>query len=199
MNCVGFGNHKHFILLLAYGLLTSVVGLCTVLPELLVFMTALEDVVCGRRAWDVEAMPVIDAVLLVAFGVLAAAASAMFMPMLLFHVPLATINQTKIENYYDNMPNPYDLRSSVLNIATLFGKLGPDWLLPVPPCRPVTDGVSFARGDVHLAGAAGETAPSVGGPGEAELLWRLRYYRPAGGPPGGSSEDPWPSCMSVMT
>merc|ERR1712118_22029 len=64
--------------------------------------------------------------------------------------PEVSRGNTTIEENYDNMPNPYDQGSCMDNFAEVFGQFGPDWLLPMAPCRPVTDGVSFAKSNEYL-------------------------------------------------
>merc|ERR1740121_608828 len=52
-------------------------------------------------------------------------------------------NRTTIEDNYNNMTNPFDQGTAFSNLAQIFGKLGPDWPLPIKPWRPFLDGVSF--------------------------------------------------------
>merc|ERR1719296_424294 len=67
-----------------------------------------------------------------------------------YHVPLAMRNLTSVEDFYDNMPNPYEQGSTLANLAQIFGEFGVDWFLPIKPCRPVSDGVSFLGGPNEL-------------------------------------------------
>jgi len=56
------------------------------------------------------------------------------------HAHLATMNATTIEGHYDNMPNPFDMGSTVPNREQIFGIFGIDWFLPILPARPLSDG-----------------------------------------------------------
>ncbi|CAK0910509.1 unnamed protein product, partial [Prorocentrum cordatum] len=126
-------------------------------------------------------LQVADACALLWACCLAGAAGACLSALLYVHAPLATQNATTIEDNYDNMPNPFDQGDSLGNCAQVFGELGADWLLPVRPRRPLSDGVSFARfGEVFQRpdGAAPPSGPPQGpplDPGEADRLWRRRY------------------------
>jgi hypothetical protein len=60
------------------------------------------------------------------------------------HSPNAFGNNTTIEENYD-YDNPYELGSCLRNFSEVFGQCGLDWIFPVAPCRPMTDGVSFAK------------------------------------------------------
>jgi len=86
-----------------------------------------------------------DLLSFVVSGVLSLFFVVLFVPMVLTHIPMATRNETAIESNYSNMPNPFDQGSRVANVAQIFGKCGPDWILPVRPLRPVSDGVAFPR------------------------------------------------------
>lgn len=184
MNCVGFGNHKHFLLLLMYGMVTSIVGFVTIIPELLTLTRDLIYAAIGESSWDSSSVAISDALSLLAFGTLAMVFSALFTPMIFLHGELAIHNQTKIENNYDNMPNPYQLDNWTQNLSQLFGEPGVDWLFPVAPTNPVTDGVSYQRSDVGFDGEIVITPQ--GEQGEAEAMWRKRYHQPGPrGPPQG--------------
>eukprot|EP00931_Biecheleriopsis_adriatica_P117133 TRINITY_DN92683_c0_g1_i1.p1 TRINITY_DN92683_c0_g1~~TRINITY_DN92683_c0_g1_i1.p1 ORF type:complete len:453 (-),score=73.95 TRINITY_DN92683_c0_g1_i1:220-1491(-) len=117
-------------------------------------------------------------------GVLCVAAAVLLLPLLCTHVPNAARNLTMIEENYTNMPNPFDQGSSAANLAQSFGSYGIDWMLPIPPARPLTDGVSYARSDTPL-GADGfpdgfyerginrsPEDPTT----ELEAVWRSRYH-----------------------
>merc|ERR1712083_377630 len=93
------------------------------------------------------------------FGILAFGVFAALCAMLNGHVPQAVRNLTSVEDGYDG-PNPYDLNSWHLNLEQVFGRFGPDWLLPISPWKPVSDGVSFRRlGEKPMSGFsdAGDT------------------------------------------
>lgn len=173
-NCVGFHNHKFFLLLLVYGACTSIVGLGTALPELVRLTAALIRLQAGIP-WQFDEISVLDAIFLLGFAGIAATFAAIFPPMVLLHVPLAAHNQTKIENAYDNMPNPYDLGTSQANLSQLLGAPGWDWIVPIRPMQPLSDGVAFPRGDL------GTTTSQLNwfASGEpVEKLWRIRYQVP---------------------
>merc|ERR1740138_905076 len=95
-------------------------------------------------------LEVSDVAAFLIFGLLALFISVLLTPMLMAHVPLATLNLTTIEDNYKNMPNPFDQGSATGNLAQIFGACGFDWLLPVDPWRPLSDGISYARSDERL-------------------------------------------------
>jgi len=115
-----------------------------------------------------------------AMGCIGALATVLLIPLLCTHVPNAARNTTMIEESYDNMPNPFDQGGAAQNLAQVFGGSGIDWLLPIPPLKPLTDGVSFARSDTPL-GMDGfpdgfyEAALGKDPSAELETVWRQRY------------------------
>lgn len=149
MNCVGFGTLKHFMLLLLYGILTSLIGLCTIAPELAELTSRLLLHLIDGTPWDATGFAsVAEAVQVVVFGLLALFTILVLTPLAAFYPMLACTNRTKVEARYDNMPNPYDLGSSTRNLTQVFGEPGIDWLFPVKPTNPVSDGVAYsAPGD----------------------------------------------------
>lgn len=174
-NCVGFRNHKFFLLAVAYGLLTSLVGLATAWTQLaecfgqLLGLPTQDDLPEGGHLnllspW-IWVFMVYGAVAMMMLPILAA--------MLWAHVCLVAGNLTTIEGHFVGSINPFDLHGSIANLSQIFGDCGPDWLLPVDPCRPRSDGVSFERGDLevdpdlrrHLA------RPDL----PPEWVWRSRY------------------------
>mmetsp|Transcript_93609 Transcript_93609/g.247508 ORF Transcript_93609/g.247508 Transcript_93609/m.247508 type:complete len:459 (-) Transcript_93609:151-1527(-) len=140
---------------------------------------------------------------------------AVFISVLLYvmmsgHVPLANHNVTTIESNYDGSANPYEQGSIIANLEQVLGKVGLDWFLPIDPCHPLTDGISFLRSDEQWD----DGAPMMpGGPGpwggpegmlmdtgpfdigdETERLWRARYrvYPPVVDPkPMGEPQSFW--------
>jgi len=60
---------------------------------------------------------------------------------------LAARNTTKVEDAMlhriQTTFNPYDQGNMLANVSQIFGSPGLDWLLPVPPCRPLSDGIMF--------------------------------------------------------
>jgi len=140
---------------------------------------------------------------------------AMFISVLLYvmmsgHVPLANHNVTTIESNYDGAANPYDQGGVIANLEQVLGKVGVDWLLPIDPCHPVTDGISFSRSDEQWDDGSpmmpGPPGPWGGPEGmlmdaspfdigdETERLWRARYrvYPPVVDPrPLGEPQSFW--------
>lgn len=131
-------------------------------------------------------------------GFLALLIAVLLYLMMSGHVPLANHNVTTIESNYDNMPNPYDLGGTIVNLEQVFGKFGIDWIFPIDPCHPVCDGISFPRSDEQwedsMVGMPGMPGMSPGMPGpwggpesmmmdtgpfdfgeDTDRLWRMRY------------------------
>lgn len=143
-NCVGFKNYKFFLLLGIYAWLSSCFALFTALPELLSCTMSTVGWRGEGDGWRCRA-DTWEGGTFLAFGVVALAIFAALCIMLSGHLPLACQNLTAIEESYDNMDNPYNQHDWVKNLSQIMGAPGVDWLLPVAPCRPLTDGVSFAR------------------------------------------------------
>jgi len=116
-----------------------------------------------------------DIIVFMIFGILALMVSMLLTPMLATHLPLALQNVTTIEDNYENMPNPFDQGSVPANLAQVFGAYGPDWLFPVYPWKPLSDGVSYARSDERL-GPDGLPERPDGDDLDIEKLWRKRYH-----------------------
>lgn len=178
-NCVGFHNHKFFLLTGIYCCLACIVALVTSFPELVYCVAALLRLEAGYQ-WPAEDLQVVDVVVFLIFGALALIFLSLLAPMIASHLPLAQRNQTTIENHYINMPNPFDQGSSNSNLAQVFGAFGIDWFLPIKPFRPLSDGVSYARFDERLSISGFPELPEslMGDQDEPELerLWRLRYH-----------------------
>jgi len=119
-------------------------------------------------------LEVTDVVGFLIFGMLALFVALLLTPMLATHLPLALQNLTTIEDNYDNMPNPFDQGSMGANLAQTFGGYGPDWILPIDPWKPLSDGVSFARSDERL-GPDGLPERIDGEEVDNEELWITRY------------------------
>lgn len=122
-------------------------------------------------------------------GIVILISNGMLVPLNLSHLPNVLDNVTMIENYYDNMPNPFDQGSRLANMAQIFGSPGIDWLLPMPPLRPLTDGVCYARTDepVGAAGFAGVYEDAQWR--EPEDVWRSRYHAQMRPKDGSSTEE----------
>ncbi|CAE7473106.1 Zdhhc20 [Symbiodinium sp. CCMP2456] len=84
-------------------------------------------------------------------GCVVIAANALLVPLNCSHLPNLLDNVTMIESNYDNMPNPFDQGSRPANMAQIFGSPGIDWIIPIPPLRPLTDGICFAPWDTKPA------------------------------------------------
>lgn len=181
-NGVGQRNYKFFMMLGIYGCVACTLGLLTMLPWLIYSWTSFY-VIEGKSddhfrdwAFNVTRWP---GLLLLLGAIVALAVSCMLGIMVKEHFPNACRGNTTIEENYDNMPNPYDQGSCIDNLTEIFGIPGLDWLLPVLPMRPVTDGVSFAK--------SGEYLPEEFDPDEIdyydeddppEHVWYWRYSQP---------------------
>jgi len=172
-NCVGFYNHKFFLLLGCYACIASLIALATALPELVYCTGAITRMEDGF-AWEESRLETSDVFVFIVFGLLALFVAVLLTPMLATHLPLATQNLTTIEDNYDNMPNPFDQGSTCSNLAQIFGAYGPDWFIPIRPWRPLSDGVSFARSDERL-GPDG-LPEHLGSDEDVEKTWRQRYH-----------------------
>jgi palmitoyltransferase len=178
-NCVGFRNHKFFLLLGVYACLASYVALLTSLSDLIACVCSLVSVEDGFSSGFSQEHPELpDMLAFLIFGFLALFIVILLTPMLMAHLPLATMNLTTIEGNYMNMPNPFEQGRSKDNLAQILGSPGVDWLLPVQPWRPLTDGVSFehfydryTRNGQRGQRALAEADPDI----ELEDLWRARY------------------------
>jgi len=171
-NCIGFRNHKFFILLLVYGMLLAWIGLFSTFPEMIRFLAAFMNLHRGLP-WPEAGVSKTSAGLFLMFDCIAVMFAMLFPPLVLVHLPLAANNQTTIENQYLNMPNPYNLGSTLANLTQLFGSPGWDWVLPIHPLHPVDDGVSFQRGDLDFGEAMRLSA--LDSPQDVEQLWQIRY------------------------
>lgn len=193
-NCVGVHNHKYFVLLGMYAWLASLIALGTSLPEL----WRIAGLATGlQRDFDLGGLgpplqPYHIYTFLI-FGVFAFLIALLLTSLLSTHVPLALRNLTTIEDFYDNLPNPYEQGSRFLNLSQTFGRFGLDWFLPVRPRRPVADGISYPRVlgseqrdfealtlvdggvvmDDQACGAAVQLMHDHGA--DCEYTWRARY------------------------
>mmetsp|Transcript_80548 Transcript_80548/g.261024 ORF Transcript_80548/g.261024 Transcript_80548/m.261024 type:complete len:362 (+) Transcript_80548:118-1203(+) len=167
-NCVGFGNHKFFLLLGLYADLACSAALASTAPELVACLAAAVSSE-PRAAWRAQGLEALHAAAFLAAGALSLLLAALLSHMLAIHLQLAAGNATSIEDFYENMSNPFDQGSARANLEQIFGACGPDWLVPVKPLRPLSDGISFPRaGDGELAE-----------PGDGKALpwgaWHLHY------------------------
>uniref|UniRef100_A0A7S2K2G3 Palmitoyltransferase n=1 Tax=Zooxanthella nutricula TaxID=1333877 RepID=A0A7S2K2G3_9DINO len=165
-NCVGFKNHKFFLLATFYGLVACVVGVLTALPELALCLDAAVRSAQGLRL-NVE-LPWSATCAMLTFGAFAALLASILAAMLVAHGQLLAANMTSVEGHYRGAMNPFDLGGPIANVAQVFGAPGFDWLLPVAPWRPLSDGITFFR-----AGKAPEAQD--GDDAYGEELWTSRY------------------------
>lgn len=150
-NCVGYNNHKHFLLVMIYSWFASIIGLSTSGPEALRCWSALvgmED----RSEWEARGISTGLVVSFLMFIVLAFIVLVLVSLLLHTYIPWATQNLTTVEETYANMANPFDLGNSHANVAQIFGTFGPDWFFPVRPFSPQTDGIYFPRKDEDIPG-----------------------------------------------
>jgi len=174
-NCVGLHNHKFFVLLSIYGWLSSFVFLSTTLPQLVQcigsFIHPPDDPDLAAKRLSIGDFVIF--VISICFGMMVMGLLTMLMSI---HLPLATKNLTTVEDYYDNMPNPFDQGDHAANLAQIFGAYGPDWVIPIRPLRPLADGVVFPRHDDFRGsdglpdGIRGKNAREI------EDLWKVRYH-----------------------
>lgn len=142
-NCVGVHNHKFFILLAVYAWLASLMAIGSSLPELwrlagIALHLQDRSLVTGADSldmWEIWAFMV--------YGFFAFMIGLLLTSLLATHVPLALRNLTTIEDFYENMPNPFEMGSKMGNLTQVFGNWGLDWFIPVRPLRPLSDGVVY--------------------------------------------------------
>merc|ERR1740121_2149340 len=192
-NCVGLHNHKFFLLLAIYAWLASLVAVGTSLPELWRLAGVAFHIQDSSLVPGAVSLSMLEIYGFMAFGFFAFMIGLLLTSLLSTHVPLALKNMTTIEDFYENMPNPYDMSGKISNLATVFGGFSPEWLIPVRPCKPTSDGVVYAAADTlsledFQAGANGiahdfnlEEASNFarlykeGKDGEIDRLWKVRY------------------------
>lgn len=144
-NCVGFRNHKFFLLTGCYVWLTAILALVTSAPEVVELLAA---------CWGSAApLPSNEAVLFFAASIVSLSIAALLSSLLFAHLPLAAENLTSVEvNYFDHEEddmkedppeNPFDQGSKAKNLEQLFGSYDATWFLPLEPRRPLCDGVLF--------------------------------------------------------
>lgn len=169
-NCVGVHNHKFFLLLGIYASLGCLFSFASSLPWVCECLGMF-----GSTSSQVAELSFSADFILILFCVSNLIFTVMLCMLLRVHMPFAMTNSTTVEENYDNMPNPFEQGSRARNLAQIFGVYGPDWVLPIAPLRPLTDGVIYARFD-DLRGHDGLPEP-VGNLSaqETEHLWRLRY------------------------
>lgn len=145
-NCIGFQNHKYFLLVGVYSWALALVYCCSSLPELVRLLARM----C-RSDWDPTSEVIGWCTPLIFAGAWAFSLQALLLlsQMLFCYIPLAVSNLTRVEELIahdsDFQTNPYDQGTITANLSQIFGTPGIDWLAPVPPLRPISDGISFPR------------------------------------------------------
>lgn len=181
-NCIGFRNHKYFVLSLVYGVLACFVALATSFPEILASCDMIIRLQEKEEGVEIKSRGIVPVAAVYTLLAWALSTVLLLLPvsiMLAAHLELLAHNATTIDGHYSNMTNPFNQGTSFENIAQVFGAFGVDWFLPVQPWRPRTDGVSFERTDQGTARGPAGKGDEVGDAPEVEVsshrLWRRRY------------------------
>jgi len=174
--CIGFYNHKYFLLLATYNFLSVLVF----------FLSTAPTVVYVAQNWllqaKADALRAAQGGLFLFCVVVSAGSSYLLGEMVYVHASRMFANVTSIEESYNNIQNPYDLGEKWLNVVQVFGTFGLDWFLPIAPWRPASDGVSFVRlGEDWSGSGSGSESGDVetvdyNGP-DCEDLWHKRYVQ----------------------
>lgn len=135
-NCVGYYNHKHFLLFLFY----------TVGASDLVALTILQSLVKRRALYNIGELS-----LMLGAAFLALTLSCILSPFLVFHCWMLSKNLTTIE--YCEFRNAKELTLKydvgiLHNLQTVLGKQ--IWLWPLPVGVPPGDGVTWQRAAEHV-------------------------------------------------
>mmetsp|Transcript_56553 Transcript_56553/g.127868 ORF Transcript_56553/g.127868 Transcript_56553/m.127868 type:complete len:458 (+) Transcript_56553:65-1438(+) len=160
-NCVGFENHKFFLLLVIYGLMTGVFALVTSFPE--------ASALCV--GWDGDELQQSEIVIFIAYWVLTTLVVSLLAAIFSVHFCLACMGLTSVEITYQSpgVMNPFDQGSRMGNLRQVLGSPSWEWLVPVPPCGRLSDGICFPGLDVMST-----TLAMLDG-AKAEEFWRLWY------------------------
>lgn len=177
-NCIGFHNHKFFLLAMAYACSLCYVTLATCAPQLPRCCRLLLDSRVGHDNLLEDMVSTLSA--LASLTAIALAAVALFpLTVLVYrHVRLAVNNRTSIDANFDNMPNPFDQGSAIENLSEVFGACSLDWVLPVPPSRPLFDGVCFTPGALDSSRSSDSSDRLLdldSHSASIESIWATRY------------------------
>lgn len=157
-NCIGFKNHKYFLLLGVYTCLLSWFTLFTTLPEAVprvfkAYKWFSSDFESGLKSSEVVN------VLLFLVSTLCVAQLIVSLTIFVWVFGLlAAKNLTKVEEMIQILAkttfNPYDEGSCIANLSQIFGRPGLDWFLPIEPWHPISDGIAYkarkpARNSLH--------------------------------------------------
>ncbi|KAF4692087.1 hypothetical protein FOZ60_014241 [Perkinsus olseni] len=144
--CVGFRNHKFYILFLFYGALASTLFLVFMVPHFVVRVLTAASLTPESSGASHPLPPAAARVLEASILLVAFLALPYFFYNLSIQGAQLCRNATSHEAEYV-ATNPYDLGTRIGNAAAVFGTdLGPlflYWLLPVDPCRPESDGLFY--------------------------------------------------------
>mmetsp|Transcript_55846 Transcript_55846/g.103360 ORF Transcript_55846/g.103360 Transcript_55846/m.103360 type:complete len:283 (+) Transcript_55846:178-1026(+) len=150
-NCIGFRNHKYFMLLNFWAFCASIAMVVTMRePSLL---SAVSTFLIPMAVIDGStALPFLAAVLAIVFALVTGG-------MWVNIICLASSNVTSVEQLAHYVPskNPYAMSSSVDNLRQLFGPFDFYFLLPVPPVLQL-DGTCFPTHDCEAAASYGSVA-----------------------------------------
>mmetsp|Transcript_94445 Transcript_94445/g.281915 ORF Transcript_94445/g.281915 Transcript_94445/m.281915 type:complete len:301 (+) Transcript_94445:46-948(+) len=153
-NCVGFKNHKFFILMTFYGMLACDIYVLTAWNHLKAMAVGTPTHKLARGPLSLSGYMVFGL-----GGVLAASFSFALLTLFISHCWLLMSNLTSIEVGLHGK-NPYTL-GPCSNMQQLFGSLDLEWLLPVAPARPLSDGLSFptpGAASLELSSMIGRTS-----------------------------------------